>query len=42
MQFFEKQFQSSQGFILIPTGVESLANLIQNKIDLSIAFAIYQ
>lgn len=42
MQFLEKQFQPSEWFILVPTGIESLAKLIKNRINLSMAFVVYQ
>lgn len=42
MQFLEKQFQSWVGYVLAPTGIESLAELIRSRIDLTTAFTIYQ
>ncbi len=42
MQFLEKEFQPSEWYILVPTGIESLAELIRARIDLSMAFVVYQ
>lgn len=42
MQFLEKQFQSWVGYVLVPTWIESLGELIRSRIDLTTAFVIYQ
>ena len=42
MQFLEKQFQSWVGYVLVPTWIDSLAELIRSRIDLTTAFVVYQ
>lgn len=42
MEFFEKQFDEAEGFILVPTWITSLNQLIRSKIDLWNSFGIYQ